>query len=267
MNEIVNLQNHYSHYENQAMFHEISSNLSNRIKTNAKPFRAFANEIQIQNRILKSLPANLLKELLFQMDLIDIDRSEYLYQPEDIIDYLYFPETAIISDFHILEDGKTMEAAMIGREGMVGISSIFNPHASASWIQTSISGTAWRIDTKTFRQKFHNSESLQRLIFEYVNLYVAQISQKVVCNSHHSVEERLCCWLLMISDRCGLSTLPLTQEQIAGFLGVHRPSVTLITQSLRVSGVIAYLRGKISILDKVKLEFSSCDCYSAMKVM
>lgn len=267
MNQRIKSQNGHQNYENQVIFQHINTNSNYWAYGKLKSFQPEFGKIPIQNEILRSLPDNVLQELLSHMELIHFGSGENLYQPDDIINNLYFPETVIISDFQILQDGKTMEVAMTGREGMVGISALFNSQVSPNWIQASIPGKAWKIDSKTFRQKFKSWESLQKLIFEYVNLYIAQISQKVVCNSHHSVEERLCCWLLMISDRCGLKSLPLTQEQIAGFLGVHRPSVTLITQSLRDNGVINYLRGKISILDKVKLEFASCDCYSTTKVM
>jgi CRP-like cAMP-binding protein len=232
-----------------------------------KPFPQVLPVKQTENEILKGLTPAILKELSPLLEEVTLKTGDYLYQPEEVINYLYFPETAIVSDFQILEDGKTLEVAMIGREGVAGVASIFNSHSSPNWLQVSIPGKAVRVDAKIFRQQFAKYPALQKALYDYVNQYIAQISQKVICNSHHSVEERLCCWLLMISDRCGRTNLPLTQEQIAGFLGVHRPSVTLITQSLREKGIIDYLRGKIFIMDKVKLEFTACDCYSTTKIM
>lgn len=267
MNQRIKLQSNYNNYNNHSIFQNLHTGSAKLSYGKTKSYQTSLSKQHVRNDILRVLPENVFEDLLAQMDLVYFEAGEYLYQPEDPINYFYFPETAIISDFQILHDGKTMEVAMTGREGMVGVSSVFTPHASLNWIQTSIPGKVWRIDAQTFRQKFNTSDSLQKLTFDYLNFYIAQISQKVICNSHHSVEERLCCWLLMVSDRCGLNSLPLTQEQIAGFLGVHRPSVTLITQSLRDSGIINYLRGKISILDKVRLEFTSCDCYSNTKVM
>ena len=267
MNQRVKIQSNYNNYVKYPVFQNVTIGSTTLSYGKTRSYQPGLSKQQVRNDILRVLPENVFADLLSQMDLVYFASGEYLYQPEDAIDYFYFPETAIISDFQILHDGKTMEVAMTGREGMVGISSVFTPHSSLNWIQTSIPGNVWRIDSKTFRQKFNTSDSLQKLTFDYLNSYIAQISQKVICNSHHSVEERLCCWLLMISDRCGLNSLPLTQEQIAGFLGVHRPSVTLITQSLRDNGIINYLRGKISIIDKAKLEFTACDCYSSTKVM
>jgi CRP-like cAMP-binding protein len=180
---------------------------------------------------------------------------------------LYFPETAIVSEFQMLPDGKTIEVAMTGREGVIGISTIFSSHLSPNWLQVSVSGKALRIDAEIFRREFYSRKSLQNSLFGYLDSYIAQISQKVICSSYHTVEERFCCWLLMLSDRCGKRSLPLTQEQIAGFLGVHRPSITLITKSLREKRLIDCRRGKIRIRDREKLEFSSCDCYGMAKNM
>lgn len=267
MNQRIKIQSNYKNYSNHSIFQNLHTGSTKLTYGKIKSYQTGLSKQHVRNDILKALPENVFEELLSQMDLVYFEAGEYLYQPADPINYFYFPETAIISDFQILHDGKTMEVAMTGREGMIGVSSVFTSHSSLNWIQTSIPGNIWRIDAKIFRQIFNTSDSLQKLTFDYLNFYIAQISQKVICNSHHSVEERLCCWLLMVSDRCGLNSLPLTQEQIAGFLGVHRPSITLITQSLRDSGIINYLRGKIAILDKARLEFTSCDCYSSTKVM
>lgn len=265
MNQVYKLQNGHSNFESHPVITNLNTNQWGYGKL--KPFPQDLPKKQVENEILKSLPANVLRDISPMLEQVYLTTGDYLYQPEDVINYLYFPETAIISDFQILEDGKTLEVAMIGREGIAGVSSIFSSHSSPNWLQVSIPGKALRIDSKIFRQDFGKYPSLQALLYNYVNLYIAQISQKVICNSHHSVEERLCCWLLMIADRCGRNNLPLTQEQIAGFLGVHRPSITLITQSLREKGIIDYLRGKISIIDKEKLEMTACDCFITTKIM
>lgn len=268
MNQAYKVKNGISKGENRPIISTLRKNTNYWTLGKTRVFQLNVSEQQIQNEILKSLSVvSLLKEIFPFMEEVYLNSNEYLYQPNDRINYLYFPETAIISDFQILEDGKTLEIAMIGKEGIAGINSIFNSHLSTNWLQASISGKAFRIDSQSFRQGFNNCQILQNLFFDYINLYIEQISQKVICNSHHSVEERLCCWLLMILDRCGQDNLSLTQEQIAGFLGVHRPSITLITQSLREKGVIDYLRGKISILDKEKLKRLSCDCYLTTRIL
>ncbi|MBX7174575.1 MAG: Crp/Fnr family transcriptional regulator [Pyrinomonadaceae bacterium] len=267
MNQGYKLQNTNLEFNSSVILPNIPINSNNWGYSKSRPYSQISYNKRIENEILNNLPENVFREIFPFLEEVYLKTGECIYQPEDVINYLYFPETAIISDFQILEDGKTLEVAMIGKEGIVGINSVFNSHSSINWLQVSIFGKAWRIDAKTFHNQFVQNGVLQEVVFDYINSYIAQISQKVICNSHHSVEERLCCWLLMISDRCGQTNLPLTQEQIAGFLGVHRPSVTLITQSLREKGIINYLRGKISILDKAKLEFSACDCYSNTKII
>lgn len=216
---------------------------------------------RIRNSVIRNLPAAVLENLLPAIELVQLGGSEYVYQPEDAIHFLYFPETAVVSEFQILEDGKTIETAMIGNEGILGINSIFKAYAAPNWSQVLIPGKAMRIDARVFRREFANSPELQTALFDFINSYISLLSQRVICINHHSVEERLCSWLLMIQDRCSNDVLPLTHEQIARFLGVQRPSVTLIAQSLREQQVINYSRGKIYVTDKIKLQNRSCDCY------
>jgi CRP-like cAMP-binding protein len=203
--------------------------------------------------------------LFHSMETVYLASGEYIFQPDDFVQHIYFPETAVVSEFQILEDGKTNEVIMTGNEGAIGINSIFYAHPSPNWTQVLISGKALRMDAEICRREMNSLPNFRAGFYEYLNKYIAQITQRVICNNHHSVEERLCCWLLMIHDRCGSDTLSLTQEQIAHFLGVHRPSITLITQSLREKAIIDYVRGKIFILDRYKLEYASCSCYSPAK--
>lgn len=266
MNHKYNVQNQSFNSGNQALFQNLKGISRGWSVNKSKPPQSYLYKYQIGNDIINNLPANLLANISSFAELVYLKNNESLYQPDDSIHFLYFPETAVISEFQILEDGRTIEVAMIGREGVIGINSIFNSHSSQNWSQVSVAGKALRVDANIFRQEFSHCEPLQELFFEFVNKYISQISQKVICTSHHSVEERLCCWLLMIQDRCCKDTLLLTQEQIARLLGVHRPSVTLITQLLRQNGIIDYVRGKIFILDRQKLEFSSCSCYLTSKL-
>lgn len=154
---------------------------------------------------------------------------------------------------------------MTGAEGIAGVTSIFNSYYSVNWSQVLIPGRALRINARLFKQILDNCQVFQKLLFEFINCYISQISQRAICNNHHTVEERLCVWLLMVSKRSRNNQLPLTQEQIARFLGVHRPSITLVTQSLRKEGAIDYVRGKVSILDKEKLRELACSCYLSQK--
>ena len=218
----------------------------------------------INNKFLKGLPERTRHSIFSLMETIYLDGGEYIYQPEDKSGYLYFLESAVVSEFQILEDGKTVEVAITGNEGVVGITSVFSSQPALNWSQTLISGKARRIGASVFRREITACAHFQEILCDYTNSYIAQISRKVVCGSFHPLEKRLCCWLLTLDDCCG-DDLLLTQEQIARSLGVHRPSITLVTQSLREQGIIDYTRGKVRILDRQSLEAAACECYSAVQ--
>ena len=219
----------------------------------------------VNNQVLSSLPDDDFARLLPHLQTVTLSSGENIFQPDDGGTFVYFPGTAVFSQLNFLEDGRTVETAMIGNEGIVGISVILSSrHNVAPWTQTLLGGSAYKINTAIFKQEFSGSGFLQTSLLEYLNLYIKQISQRVVCNNHHLIEERFCSWLLMLDDRCGKNKLVLTHEQIAQLLGVHRPSVTCIAQDLRNKGIINYIRGRISILNRQKLEDSACECYSVI---
>lgn len=219
----------------------------------------------IHNRVLSSLPDSDFARLLPYLQAVTLSSGENIFQPGDDGVYVYFPETAVFSQLNVLEDGRTVETAMIGNEGMVGVSSILNTRRNVSpWTQTLLGGNAFRINTASFKEEFNRGGFLQTSLLEYLDFYIKQISQRVVCNNHHLVEERFSTWLLMLDDRCGKNKLVLTHEQIAHLLGVHRPSVTCIAQVFRHKEIISYIRGQVSILNRRKLEDSACECYSAI---
>jgi CRP-like cAMP-binding protein len=225
----------------------------------ALPLKSFTS-----NGLLESLPKNDLAYLLPYLERVTFEVEEYLYQPDDEIEYIYFPETAVISEFQILEDGRTVEIAMTGSEGVIGLSAVFNGQQAVNWSQVTVSGTALKIKTQLLKEEFSRGGALHTLFLDYINIYIGQISQRVICNSYHTVEQRFCSWLLMLHDRNKNPRVPLTQEQIARFLGVHRPSITQIAQVLRRKKIINYLRGKISIVDRPKLENTACECYEGI---
>ncbi len=265
MNQKYNLENGNSNYNNQTIFQNINKISNQWAVGKLKPSQTYLFEGKIKNKILNELSRGVLENISASMELVYLDQNEFIYQADDFIRHLYFPESAVISEYQILEDGKTIEIMMTGSEGMTGISSIFNCQQSQNWTQVSIGGKALRINSEVLLEKFKNCSEIQELLFDYVNLYINQISQKVICSGYHTVEERLCCWLLMLQDRCLRNNLMMTQEQIARSLGVHRPSITITTQSLREKEIIDYSRGKISILDRKKLESSACVCYWTTK--
>lgn len=217
---------------------------------------------QLRNRILARQSSEDFNRLLPHLEPVVLQRDENLYKPGEAARWVYFLEDAVVSHLHVLADGGTIEIAMIGGEGVAGLSAIFGSPVRSFWTEVTSGGTALRIQTELLKQEFKRAAALQDALLQYVNCYVGQVSQRVICNAHHTVEERFCNWLLMLHDRVKGARLPLTQDQIARYLGVHRPSVTHIAQSLRERGAINYVRGYVDILDRDKLEHLSCECYS-----
>lgn len=258
-------QNGHSEFLNQSVFENTRRSLPHRATGKIKLSQAYLVNEQISNELLKSVSIYEEREFFDAMEIVQLEKRETISKPDDVIRYLYFPESAVVSEFQILENGKTVEISMTGREGVIGINAVFNVAQTQNFSQVLVSGRAFRINLQSFRRRIDGCIYFQKSIYRYINQYISQISQRVVCNSQHSTEERLCLWLLMIIERCDKNTLSLTQEQIARFLGVHRPSVTLATQNLRSEGVIDYIRGRVSIIDRQKLKNRACTCYAEMK--
>jgi CRP-like cAMP-binding protein len=217
------------------------------------------------NSILDALPPAVYAMLKPSLKPVLLTKDEYIYQEEDSLDYIYFPETAVVSELKILEDGRTVEIAVIGKDGAVGLPSLFSDsHFAPNCTQVSQAGTAQRVSFETFEKLLRANPEVRTSVSHFVEAYIRQISQRAVCNMYHSVKERLCTWLLMVQDRCGRKMLNLTHEQIARILGVYRPSVTGIAQELREGHLIDYSRGGISITDRRRIELAACSCYSEM---
>ncbi len=215
--------------------------------------------------MLNSLPSEVKRSLGAALQPVVLRKEQYLYHEEDRLDFLYFPVTSVISEFRTLEDGRMVEISVTGKEGAIGLSSIFSGSPiTSNCIQVSQAGAAHRVDARTFEKLIRSNDKIRIDLSHFIDRYIRQISQKAICNMYHSVKERLCTWLLMIQDRCGLKKLSLTHEQIARALGVYRPSITCIAQELRESRMIDYSRGGILIRDRKLIEQSACTCYSEL---
>jgi CRP-like cAMP-binding protein len=191
-----------------------------------------------------------------------LKKQLFLFHEGDTLNCLYFPVTAIVSEFRMLEDGRSVEIAVTGRDGAVGLSSVLlGSPATPHTVQVSQAGMALRIDVKTFAALLGSNDVVRSTLARYVDLYIRQISQKAICNMYHTLKGRLCTWLLMATDRCRLETLDVTQDEMSRILGVFRPSVTYTAQELRASQMITYARKGITICDRAGLERSACGCY------
>jgi CRP-like cAMP-binding protein len=218
----------------------------------------------LTNRLLTELPGEDFARLLPHLEPVSLSCGERLYRFGEAVEDVYFPEGAVVSHLYVLADGSTTEAAMIGREGLTGLSSVFASPVQTHWTQAVIPGTALRMRAEVLKEEFARGGAMQRLLLAYAGVHIEQLSQRAICNGRHTVEERVCSWLLMIHDRAGDNRLPLTHERIAHHLGVRRPGITEVAISLRDRNIISYTRGQICITDRPGLETAACECYRTL---
>jgi len=196
---------------------------------------------------------------------VKLKSEQYVFHQDDEVDYIYFPESAVISEFKILVDGRMVEVAIAGRDTAVGLSTFVSRSTRANCTQVVQSGTASRVVFSDFVRLTKGHRDLDRVLDAYLKRYFRQLTQKAICNMFHSVEERLCTWLLMLEDRCGRGQLILTHEQIARAIGVHRPSISRIARVLKKNELIGYSRGNLSIRDRAHMEKFACACYQELR--
>jgi CRP-like cAMP-binding protein len=218
----------------------------------------------LTNKLLTALPGEDFARLLPYLEPVSLSVGEDIYGFAEAIHDVYFPESAVISHLYILEDGSTAEAALIGREGLIGLSAIFCSPTPTHWTQAIIPGTALRMSAEVLRKEFTRGGAMQSLLLAYASARMAQLSQRAVCNGRHTVGERLCSWLLMLHDRIGDDQLPLTHEQIARHLGTRRAGITSAANALRDGQIVSYSRGQIRIIDRQGLEMAACECYRTL---
>ena len=228
-------------------------------KLNRSPFTGL-----LTNRLLSSLPGAEFTELLPYLEPASFRTGEYVCEQGQEMHYIYFPETMVISQLCYLGDGSSSGVAIVGRDGLIGLSAILQNDRAQHWAVATIGGSALRIRADEVRREFTKGGPVQKAILNYAHTRLQQVSQRAVCNSRHRLEERLCTWLLMIQDRTNASHLPLTHEVISQHLGTRRAGVTNFCNVLRDNGVIAYHRALITIVDRTALQQSACECYAKL---
>jgi CRP-like cAMP-binding protein len=217
-----------------------------------------------ENRLLATIAREEYELLAPHLKTVSFSLNEVLFKPEDYLQHVYFPTTAIVSLLTSLSDGSGMEVGLVGREGMVGISAILG--GSETKIATvQAQGEALRLQAGKLREEFRRGGALQSVLLRYTHALMAQISQSVICNARHPVEGRLARWLLMYHDRLELDEFELTHEFMANMLGVRRASVSEVANKLQEKGFISYQYGRVRILDRKALEEFACECYPVVK--
>jgi CRP-like cAMP-binding protein len=232
------------------------------VGTRARPIA-----IGTANLVLKSLPSAVHGELSGQLRTVEVGKDEnLLYQGEEL-EFVLFPETAVLSEFRVLDDGRMVEVAMIGREGVAGLSSLFSGAGVGNSVQVSQAGKVTRVGAGALRALGRRYPELPLLFHSQLEKQIRSLSQRSLCNMFHSLEERFCTWLLMFEERSDRKIMKLTHEQIARTLGVYRPSLTCVALSMREKALIDYSRGGISIRDRRRVEGLACGCYTESQMV
>ncbi|MDD1621035.1 MAG: Crp/Fnr family transcriptional regulator [Methylococcaceae bacterium] len=223
-----------------------------------------------QNHLLNALPTAEYDRLLPHLERVSLPFGNVIYESGVTLDYGYFPTTCIVSKMYIMENGASSEIAVVGNDGIIGISLFMGganmPHRAI----VRNAGEAYRLHKQFLIEEFNHAEgprsgALQNLLLRYTQALITQMAQTAVCNRHHSVDQQLCRWLLLSLDRLPSNEVTMTQELIANMLGVRREGVTEAAGKLQRAGLIEYSRGKITVLDRPGLEERVCECYQVVK--
>lgn len=218
-----------------------------------------------KNRLLTSLPLKERENLRPKLNLVHLAKGRVLYQVGDVVQQAYFPLNGLLSLLSLTENGSTIEIAMIGNEGVIGIPAILRAGRMPYQVMVQIPGDAMRIRADALRETFNRSGQFQEMLLRYTHALMTQISQSVVCNHFHKVDARLCRWLLAARDQARSDSFYLTQEFISHMLGIPRTSVTEVASRLQRARLIRYSRGRISILKPQELERLACECYRIIR--
>jgi CRP-like cAMP-binding protein len=218
-----------------------------------------------QNHVLDALSASERERLFPHLELVRMPLGKVLYESGDTLRHVYFPVDCIVSLLYILEDGATAEIAVVGNEGMIGVSLFMGGQSTPSQAIVQSAGFAYRLSAARLKEEFGRHGQMLHVLLRYTQSLITQMTQTAVCNRHHSVDQQLCRWLLLSLDRLSSNQLTVTQGLIATMLGVRREGVTEAAGKLQKQGVIRYSRGKITVLDRPHLEQLACECYAVVK--
>ena len=217
------------------------------------------------NHLLARLPQAEWLRWLPHLEPADMPLGQVMYESGKTLSHVYFPTSAIVSLLYVLEDGASAEIAVVGNEGMVGISLFMGGESTPSRAVVQSAGQGVRLNAQLMKDEFNRAGPVMHLLLRYTQALITQMAQTAVCNRHHSLDQQLCRWLLLSLDRLQVDELLMTQELIANMLGVRREGVTAGALKLQEAGLIRYARGHITVLNRTALEKRSCECYAVVK--
>lgn len=218
-----------------------------------------------QNQLLAVLPQDVWQRLAPQMEAVDMPLGQVLCESGSTLKHVYFPVTSIVSLLYVMENGASAEIAVVGNEGIVGISLFMGGDSMPSRVVVQSAGRGLRLKAQLLKDEFNLGGPVMHVLLRYTQALITQMAQTAVCNRHHALEQQLCRWLLLSLDRLSSNELLMTQELIANMLGVRREGVTEAALKLQKLGLISYARGRILVLDRAGLEARTCECYAVVK--
>ena len=218
-----------------------------------------------KNQLLASLPAEELARWLPHLEPREMPLGKVLYESGALMSHVYFPTTSIVSLLYVMEDGASAEIAVVGNEGIVGVSLFMGGGSTPSRAVVQSAGNGFRLRADLLKDAFGKAGPVMHLLLRYTQALITQMAQTAVCNRHHALDKQLCRWLLLSLDRLQGDELVMTQELIANMLGVRRGGVTEAALNLQEAGLIRYARGHILVLDRPGLEKRTCECYAVVK--
>jgi CRP-like cAMP-binding protein len=214
------------------------------------------------NHLLAALPEENLAVWTPQLEEVDLDLGEVIYESKGILSHVYFPTTAIVSLLYVMENGASAESAIVGNEGLVGFALFMGGDTTPNRAVVQSAGKAYRLKAAVMKSQFNLFPPVMHLLLRYTQALITQMAQTAVCNRHHTLDQQLCRWLLLSLDRLPPdSALAMTQELISNMLGVRREGVTEAATKLQKAGLIHYVRGRITVIDRAGLEKRVCECY------
>ncbi len=218
------------------------------------------------NNLLAALPEADLQRWLPHLEWVSLPLGQVMYESGREMSHVYFPVSAIVSLLYVMENGSSAEIAVVGHEGVVGISLFMGGESTPSRAVVQSAGEGYRLRAAVVKEEFNRSHPVMHLLLRYTQALITQMAQTAVCNRHHSLSQQLCRWLLLSLDRLQGNELVMTQELIANMLGVRREGVTEAALLLQKAGIIRYSRGHITVLDRAALEARTCECYRVVKL-
>jgi CRP-like cAMP-binding protein len=218
-----------------------------------------------QNQLLAQLPAKDWEFWLPHLEPVELPLGRVLYESGGTLTHVYFPTSAIVSLLYVMQDGASAEIAVVGYEGIVGVSLFMGGESTPSRAVVQSAGSGLQLRATLLMEGFNMGGPVLHLLLRYTQALITQMSQTAVCNRHHTLDQQLCRWLLLSLDRLRSNELVMTQELIANMLGVRREGVTEAAGRLHRAGLINYQRGHISVLNRAELELRACECYAVVK--